>query len=67
MAAEPSQLARQAERISLVEARDARRAERGRQIEERTRLETFAAEQQTRPARKAERDRRYAIRKARQA
>jgi len=94
-AAEPSQLARQAERISVVEARDARRAERDRlKLEECTRLETLAAEQQTatetaaaaettaralaenarisrvvedEAARKVERDRRYANRKARQA
>ncbi|WP_219745709.1 DUF6481 family protein [Rhizobium populisoli] len=94
-AAEPSQAARQAERILLVEAREARRAERELlKLEERTRLETFAARAQAaieaaaaaeikarqsadnarisrvvedEAARKAERDRRYAARKARQA
>lgn len=94
-AAEPIQASRQAERISLVEAREARRAERQRlKLEERTRLETLAAEEQVateaaaaaeidarqlaendrisrvvqdEAARKAERDRRYANRKARQA
>ena len=46
-AAEPSQSARQAERISLVEAREARRAERERvKHEERTRVETLAAQEQ---------------------
>lgn len=94
-AAEPSQAARQADRIALVEARDARRAERERlKVEERTRLEVLAAQEQAAIAaaataeiearqsaenarisrvvedeavRKAERDRRYAARKARQA
>ncbi len=94
-AAEPIQASRQAERISLVEAREARRVERQRlKLEERTRLETLAAEEQVateaaaaaeidarqlaendrisrvvqdEAARKAERDRRYANRKARQA
>lgn len=93
--AEPTRLARQAERVSLVEAREARRAERDRlKLEERTRLEATAAEEKAtavaaavaetearenaetariaRPvgdeaARKTERDRRYAARKARQA
>ena len=93
--AEPTRLARQAERVSLVEARDARRAERERlKFEERTRLEATAAEEKAaavaaavaetearenaenariarvvgdEAARKAERDRRYAARKARQA
>lgn len=94
-AAEPSQAVRQADRIALVEARDARRAERERlKVEERTRLEVLAAQEQAAIAaaataeiearqsaenarisrvvedeavRKAERDRRYAARKARQA
>lgn len=94
-AAEPSRLARQDERVSLVEAREARRAERDRlKLEQRTRLEAEAAEVQSaaeaavaaetearktaeneriarvvedEAARKAERDRRYAARKARQA
>lgn len=93
--AEPTRLARQAERVSLVEAREARRAERDRlKLEERTRLEATAAEEKAtavaaavaetearenaenariarlvgdEAARKAERDRRYAARKARQA
>ncbi|WP_075291441.1 DUF6481 family protein [Pararhizobium arenae] len=93
--AEPTRLARQAERISLVEAREARRAERDRvKLEERTRLEAKASEEsaaaeaaalaitearqkaqdasiarviEDEAARKAERDRRYAARKARQA
>jgi len=94
-AAEPSQAARQAERVSLVEAREARRAERERlKHDERTRVETLAAREQAaieaaaaveievrksaenarisrvvqdEATRKAERDRRYAARKARQA
>lgn len=94
-AAEPSQAARQADRISLVEAREARRAERERlKVEERTRLETLAVQKQEaikaaaaaelearqlaenirisrvveeEAVHKAERDRRYAARKARQA
>jgi DsbC/DsbD-like thiol-disulfide interchange protein len=90
-AAEPSQSARQAERISLVEAREARRAERERvKHEELTRIEALAAQEQAaaaveiearqsaenarisrvvedEAARNAERDRRYAARKARQA
>lgn len=94
-AAEQNQASRQAERISLVEAREARRAERqGLKLEERTRLETLAAKEQAaieaaataeiearqlaenarisrvvqdEAARKAERDRRYSNRKARQA
>lgn len=94
-AAEPSQSAKHAERISLVEAREARRAERERvKHEARTRVETLAAQEQAaikaaaiaeiearnsaenarisrviedEAARKAERDRRYANRKARQA
>lgn len=94
-AAEPLQSTRQAERISLVEAREARRAERERlQNEERSRVETLAAQEQAaieavaaaevearesaenarisrvvedEADRKAERDRRYAARKARQA
>lgn len=94
-AAEPSRLAKQAERISLVEAREARRIERDRlKLEERIRLEVEASadqaavqaatameitalemEQSARiarviedeAARKAERDRRYAQRKARKA
>lgn len=93
--AEPTRLARQAERVSLVEAREARRAERSRlKLEERTRLEAMAAEEKAtavaaalaeaearenaetariarsvgdEAAHKAERDRRYAARKARQA
>lgn len=92
---DPSRLARQAERVTLAEARDARRAERDRlKLEERTRREAEAAEEQAateaaaaaetearktaeneriarvvedEAARKAERDRRYANRKARQA
>lgn len=94
-AAEPLQAARQADRISLVEAREARRAERERlKVEERTRLETLAVQKQEaikaaaaaelearqlaenirisrvveeEAVHKAERDRRYAARKARQA
>lgn len=94
-AAEPSQAARQAERISLVEAREARRAERKLlKHEERTQIETLAAQKQAaieaeaaaelearksaenarisrvvqdEAAHKAERDRRYAARKARKA
>jgi hypothetical protein len=94
-AAEPSRLARQAERVLLVEAREARRVERDRlKLVERTRLEAEAANEQVvaeaaavaeiearksaedmrlariveeEAARKAERDRRYANRKARQA
>lgn len=94
-AAEPLQAVRQAERISLVEAREARRVERERQKhEERVLQETRAAEERlaadelatadvraraaaehTRIARvvgdeavrKAERDKRYAARKARQS
>lgn len=94
-AAEPTKAARQAERISLVEAREARRAERERlKLEERTRVEALAAHEQAaiaaaaaaeiearqsadnarisrvvedEAAHKAERDRRYAARKARQA
>lgn len=94
-AAEPTRLAKQAERTSIVEAREARRAERDRlKLEERIRLETEAAQEQAaaeaeamaetearkaaehariarvvedEAARKAERDRRYANRKARQA
>lgn len=94
-AAEPSRSARQAERISLVEAREARRAERERlKHEEQTRIVTLAAQEQAvieaaavaeiearnsaenarisrvvqdEAARKAERDRRYAARKSRQA
>lgn len=93
--AEPTRLARQAERMTLVEARDARRAERDRlKLEQQTRLELVAAEEKAtaeaaataetearkgaenariarlvedEAARKAERDRRYAARKARQA
>lgn len=93
--AEPTRLAKQAERVSLAQARDARRAERDRlKIEERTRLEAKASEEKAvaeasalaeeearenaenariarvvedEAARKAERDRRYAARKARQA
>ncbi|WP_018431299.1 DUF6481 family protein [Hoeflea sp. 108] len=93
--AEPTRLARQAERVTLVEARDARRAERNRlKLEEQTRLELIAAAEKAtaaaaataetearkgaenariarlvedEAARKAERDRRYAARKARQA
>lgn len=91
---DPSRLARQAERVTLAEARDARRAERDRlKLEERTRREAEAAGQaateaaaaaqtearktaeneriarvvEDEAARKAERDRRYANRKARQA
>ncbi|GGG05450.1 hypothetical protein GCM10010924_37530 [Rhizobium wenxiniae] len=46
-AAEPSRSARQAERISLVEAREARRAERERlKHEERLRIETLAVQEQ---------------------
>ncbi|KQS95319.1 hypothetical protein ASG42_30080 [Rhizobium sp. Leaf391] len=94
-AAEPAQAARQAERISLIEAREGRRAERERlKVENRIRAETVAAQVQAaieaaaaaeiearkstdnarisrvvqdEAARKAERDRRYAARKARQA
>ncbi len=83
-AAKPSRLARQAERLSLVEAREARRVERDRlTLVERTRLEAAAAAEtearksaenmrlarivEDEAARKAERDRRYANRKARQA
>lgn len=93
--AEPTRLARQAERVSLAEAREARRAERDRlKLEERNRLEATAAEEKAtavaaavpgtearenaenariarlvgdEAARNAERDRRYAARKARQA
>lgn len=93
--AEPTRLAKQAERISLAQAREARHAERDRlKIEERTRLEAKASEEKAaaeasalaeiearenaenariarvvedEAARKAERDRRYAARKARQA
>lgn len=89
--AEPTRLARQAERVSLAEAREARRAERDRlRLEERIRLEATAAEEKATAVaetearataeaariarlvgdeaeRKAERDRRYAARKARQA
>ena len=92
--AEPTRLARQAERAALVEARNARRMERDRlKLEESTRLEAAAVEEkakvvaaavaektarenaenariarvvQDEAARKAERDRRYAARKARQ-
>lgn len=94
-AAEPAQAARHAERISLIEAREGRRAERERlKVENRIRAETVAAQVQAaieaaaaaeiearkstdnarisrvvqdEAARKAERDRRYAARKARQA
>lgn len=94
-AVEPSRIARQAERVSLVEAREARRAERERvKVEESTRHEREVAEKQAavetaamaetearmtaenalisrvvedEAARKAERDGRYANRKAKQA
>lgn len=94
-AAKPSQAARQAERISIVEARESGRSERERlKLEEHTRLTSLAAQEQAtieaavtaeieerelfenarisrvvqdEAARKAERDRRYAARKARQA
>lgn len=93
--AQSTRLARQAERASIVEAREVRRSERDRlKLEERTRLEARAAEEKSiaeaaivadaqareraenarvalvvedEAARKAERDRRYAARKARQA
>ncbi|KAA0693305.1 hypothetical protein DTW90_25985 [Neorhizobium sp. P12A] len=94
-AAEPTNLARQAERMAIAGAREERRLERERvKLEESERLVTEAAEQQAamaaaaraeteardareknriarvvedEAARKAERDRRYANRKARQA
>jgi hypothetical protein len=94
-AAEPGKIARQAERLAIVSAREERRLERERlKVEERKRVETEAAEQRAtaeaealavtearesaqnarvarviedEAARKAERDRRYANRKARQA
>ncbi len=69
-AAEPARLARQAERLLIVEAREARRIERDRlKLVERSQLEAEAANEQAiaEAARKAERDRRYANRKARQA
>ena len=93
--AAPLQAAKQAERASLIEAREARRVERDRlKHEERVLHETKAAEEQAvaehaatadararasaentriarviedEAARKAERDKRYANRKARQA
>jgi len=94
-AAEPSRLTRQAERVSLAEAREARRLERDRvSLEAQTRLEAEATEARAaaeaaarvethsnraaedariaraiedEAARKAERDRRYAARKARKS
>ena len=46
-AAEPSRLVKQAERVSLVEAREARQLERKRlKLEERVHLETKIAEEQ---------------------
>ncbi|KAA0683267.1 hypothetical protein DTW90_36545 [Neorhizobium sp. P12A] len=94
-AAEPTNLARQAERMAIAGAREERRLERERvKLEESERLVAEAAEQQAamaaaaraeteardareknriarvvedEAARKAERDRRYANRKARQA
>jgi len=94
-AAEPGKMARQAERLAVVSAREERRLERERlKVEERKRVETEAAEKRAaaeaealavtearesaenariarviedEAARKAERDRRYANRKARQA
>jgi len=94
-AAEPTLLAKQAERAAVAEAREQRRAERDRQkIEERERELAEAAERtaaaeagaraeaeareaadkqriarviEDEAARKAERDRRYANRKARKA
>ncbi|MEJ5083234.1 MULTISPECIES: DUF6481 family protein [unclassified Ochrobactrum] len=94
-AAEPSRLEKHAERVAIVEAREARRVERDRlKLEERIRLVVEAADKQAaveaekaleakslemehnariarviedEAARKAERDRRYAQRKARQA
>ena len=93
-AAEPTRLARQAERLAVATARQERRAERERvRLEEQERLHKEAAERQAaadaavnaelearraadinrvtrviedEAARKAERDRRYANRKARQ-
>ncbi len=98
-AAEPTRLARQAERLAMAQARDARREERDRikreeraRQQEQERLQAEAAEYQTaasvavraqaeareradsliarviidEAARKAERDERYANRKARQ-
>lgn len=94
-AAEPTQLARQAERVAIAAAREERRAERERvKTEERERIRAEAEEREAaiaaaaraeidareaaeknrisrvledEAARKAERDRRYANRKARQA
>ncbi|NGO64869.1 hypothetical protein G6N76_14455 [Rhizobium daejeonense] len=94
-AAEPTHLARQAERVAIAAAREERRAERERvKIEERERIRAEAEEREAaiaaaaraeidareaaeknrisrvledEAARKAERDRRYANRKARQA
>lgn len=94
-AAEPSKVARLAERTAIAFAREERRVERERlRHEERTRVEAHAEEQRAaaeaevlaetkaregaekariarviedETARKAERDRRYASRKARQA
>ncbi|MCM2396965.1 DUF6481 family protein [Rhizobium sp. S95] len=94
-AAEPTQLARQAERVAIAAAREGRRAERERvKTEERERIRAEAEEREAaiaaaaraeidareaaeknrisrvledEAARKAERDRRYANRKARQA
>lgn len=93
-AAEPTRLARQAERLAVATAREERRDERERvRLEERERVHNEAAERQAaadaavnaevearkaadrnrvsrviedEAARKAERDRRYANRKARQ-
>jgi hypothetical protein len=93
-AAEPTRLARQAERLAVAAAREERRAERKRvMLEDQERLRREAAERQAaadaavnaevearraadrnrvtrviedEAARKAERDRRYANRKARQ-
>ncbi len=94
-AAEPTHLARQAERVAIAAAREERRAERERvKIEERERIRAESEEREAaiaaaaraeidareaaeknrisrvledEAARKAERDRRYANRKARQA
>ncbi|MCB5205239.1 DUF6481 family protein [Neorhizobium sp. T786] len=94
-AAEPAKMARHAERMAIVAAREERRVERERlKHDERVRAETQAAEQRAtaesqalaetearegaekarisrvikdEAERKAERDRRYANRKARQA
>ncbi len=94
-AAEPMREAKQAERLAIAEAREARRAERERvKLEEQNRIAAETAEREAaiaaaataeadarelatknrisrviedEAARKAERDRRYANRKARQA